>query len=79
MNIPYVDKVVGESEFLKERLVKAAENSKAIKETHKEKSVVKMKVELPKIKTKFPLQKEYGRVTVQKPARNLDDPNVRTD
>lgn len=35
-----------------------------------------MKVVLPKIKTKHPLKKEYGRVTVHKEAKNLDDPNV---
>ena len=76
LSIPYVDKVVGQSDFLKERLLNAAEKSKSLKDSDKEKSVVKMKIELPKIKTKFPLQKEYGRVTVQKIIRNLDDPNV---
>ena len=52
------------------------ENSNASKHSNGEKSVVKMKVEFPKIKTKFPLKKEYGRVTVHKEVRNLDDPNV---
>lgn len=78
LNIPYVEKVVEGSEFLRSKLLKEMEDSVV---THnnsaQEKSVFKLKVELPKIKTKFPLKKEYGRVTVYKEAKNLDDPNVR--
>ena len=77
LSIPYVEKVVDKSEFLRKKLLKDLESSTVSKRTDmREKSVMKMKVELPKIKTKFPLKKEYGRVTVHKEAKNLDNPVV---
>jgi hypothetical protein len=66
LNIPYVDKVVQGSDLLRNKLLKDLESSIIHNKSQNEKSVIKMKIELPKIKTKFPIEKTYGRVSAPK-------------
>ena len=77
LDIPYIERVVRNSTVARDAILSQMDAKSCFVGDDADKTITKIKHDLPEIKTKFPLPKRLKKLNLTDPKPSLDDPDVR--